>query len=251
MLMKRLLICADGDTEEMGNEEKQPVTRTISGLMANTIAQKTINFVQEQLPSWRDHPTRPYEQSENKLNLQLSKFLNDRARNDFPMVHFEHEEYQSGRTSVDVSASPVSEVTIGASLYTIYEPVVVFECKRLPAPSRSREREYVTGGTEHRNGGIQRFKLGLHGSKHDIAAMIGYIQERSAREWHEEINRWIGELSDGTIADVCVWYETEVLSTLEEDYSRSIATCQSTHKRSGCVISDNILIRHLWINMYV
>jgi len=235
----------------MNNIEKQAVGRIASGIPGDTVALKTINFVQEQLPSWRDDPSRPDEQSENKLNLQLCKFLNANARDDFPMVEFEHEEYQSNHRSVDISASPVKEITIGARLYTIYDPIVVFECKRLPAPSHDREKEYVTGGIEYKTGGIQRFKLGLHGANHDIAAMIGYLQEGSACDWHDKINKWITELGSGIIADVCVWNINEVLEKLEEDSSRGIADYQSTHNRSGSVQSNKILIRHLWITMHM
>ena len=207
--------------------------------------------MEEQLPFWRDDPNRPDEQSENKLNLHLCKFLDAKARNDFPMIRFDHEEYQFDRRSVDVSASPVTEITIGARLYTIYDPVIVFECKRLPAPSPDREKEYVTGGIKHTKGGIQRFKLGLHGADHDIAAMIGYIQKRSASEWHTEINKWILELSRGITADACVWERSEILEKLEENSSIGIAKYRSTHNRSGSAKSSKILIRHLWITMHM
>lgn len=55
---------------------------------------------------------------------------------------------------------------------------MVIECKRLPTPGgKDREREYVSGF--HANGsptgGIQRFKLGLHGGQVHDAAMIGYV----------------------------------------------------------------------------
>jgi hypothetical protein len=234
----------------MANTVKQTTGKITSGLAPGTLALKTIDFVQEQLSFWRDDPRRPDEQSENKLNLQLCKFLNAKSKNDFPMIRFEHEEYQFDRRSVDISASPVAEITIGASLYTIYDPVTVFECKRLPAPSSDREKEYVTGGTEHKNGGIQRFKLGLHGASHDIAAMIGYIQERSACEWYKEINEWIVELSNGIVKDVCAWDKSEMLEKLEEDSLTGIANCRSTHNRTGGAQSNKILIRHLWIKMY-
>ncbi|MDP2951998.1 MAG: hypothetical protein Q8O76_01615, partial [Chloroflexota bacterium] len=133
----------------------------------------------------------------------------------------------------------------------LYDPIVVFEGKRLPSPSRDREKEYVTGGIEHKSGGIQRFKLGLHGANHDIAAMIGYLQEGSAFDWHDKINKWITELSNGTIADVCVWNISELLETFEEDFSKGIANCQSIHSRSGSAQSNKILIRHLWITMHM
>lgn len=231
--------------EDLG---KQAIGKITAGLVPDTLALKIIDFVYTQLPAWRDDPDRIHGPSENKLNLQLSKFLDSHARNDFPMVFFQHEEYQSGRTSVDISASPNEAVSVGAKTYTIYDPIVVFEGKRLPAPSRGREKEYVTGGIE-KSGGIQRFKLGLHGPNYEIAAMVGYLQEGSACDWHDKINKWITELSNGTIADVCVWNVSEMLETLEEDSSKGIANCRSTHNRSSSAQSK-ILIRHLWITMH-
>ena len=236
----------------MGNTGGQITGKITSGLTLGTLTLKTIDFVYEQLPLWRDDPNRPDEQSENKLNLHLCKFLDVKARNELPSIRFDHEEYQFGPRSVDISASSITEVIIGASLYyTIYDPVIVFECKRLPPPSPDREKEYVTGGIKHTNGGIQRFKLGLHGADHDIAAMIGYLQKGSANYWHDKINKWIIKLSGGTIADVCVWDESEVLEKLEEDSSRGTANCRSTHNRSGSAKSNKILIRHLWITMHM
>lgn len=235
----------------MESTEKSAIGKITSGIVPNTLALKTIDFVYMQLPAWRDDPNRLDEQSENKLNLQLCKFLDSNARNSFPMVRFNHEEYQTGFSSVDISASPIETTTIGAKTFTIYDPIVVLEGKRLPAPSHDREKEYVTGGIEHKSGGIQRFKLGLHGANHDIAAMIGYIQERSACDWHNEINRWIEELSSGTIKDVCAWNTSEILGKLEEDSSQGIANCRSAHSRNGGVQSNKILIRHLWIIMHM
>ena len=230
---------------------KPAIGKITSGPVRDALARETIHYVYTQLPAWRDDRDRPDEQSENKLNSQLCKFLNTtRARNAFPMVKFEHEEYQTGRRSVDISASPNAETTIGAKLYTPYDSIVVFECKRLPAPSHDREKNYVTGGTERKSGGIQRFKLGLHGPKHDIAAMVGYLQAGSAFDWHDKINKWITELSNGTIPDVCFWNVSEMLEILEEDSSKGVANCSSTHNRSGSVKSNKILIRHLWVTMH-
>ncbi len=235
----------------MRDPEKQAIGKITSGLLPNTLAIRAINFVYMQLSAWRDDPCRPNEESENKLNLQLCKFLNSRARNDFPMVLFEHEEYQINRTSVDISALPTQMITIGAKTYTIYDPIIVLECKRLPAPSHDREKEYVTGGIKYQGGGIQRFKLGLHGANHNIAAMIGYLQEGSACDWRDKINAWITELSNGTIADVCIWNIGEKLGTLKENSSKRIANCKSTHSRSSSAQSNKIIIHHLWITMHM
>ena len=71
----------------------------------------------------------------------MCKFLDSRARQDFPMVRFNHEEYQGDRRSVDLSASPVERMIIGARLFTVYDLFLVLEGKRLPPPSRRRESE--------------------------------------------------------------------------------------------------------------
>lgn len=229
--------------------EEQPSGQITSGIGHSTLSLKTIDFVRQQLPAWRDDPNRPSEESENRLNLQLCKFLDSRARNDFPMVRFNHEEYQAGHRSVDVSASPADVIVIGAKLHTIYDPILVLECKRLPAPSRDRQKEYVTGGVDERSGGIQRFKMGLHGADMNLAAMIGYVQERSACEWHRDINGWISDLCSGSMKDGCVWRCNELLEPLGEDVPNGIASYQSIHRRDGCISSNEILIHHLWIVM--
>ncbi len=219
------------------------------GIDRNTLPLRTIRYVYTQLPAWRDDPDRIDERSEDKLNLQLCKFLDSCARSDFPMVRFDHEEYQSGQRRVDLSASPVGTTVIGAKPYTIYDPFLVLECKRLPAPSRVREKEYVTGGKAHKSGGIQRFKLGLHGVKLDIAVIVGYVQEHSPSEWHQKINKWILELASGSIEDSCEWSTEEILEQFDEYSSKDVTGYRSIHSRTRYHSSNEIIIFHLWIVM--
>lgn len=226
------------------------INRITSGIDQKTLVLKTINFVQQQLPSWRDDPDRPHELSENRLNLQLCKFLDSRAREAFPMVRFDHEEYQAGQSSADMSASPTKQMFIKSSLHTIYDPVLIIECKRLPAPSKAREKEYVTGG-ENRSGGIQRFKLGLHGAGVEVVAMIGYVQGKSARYWKVAVNKWISELSIKPSTDKCVWKDDEKLNLIEEDLSKGLSSYHSVHRRTGSRLNSEILIQHLWIAMSI
>ncbi len=215
------------------------------GITLKTLALRTISFVREQLPTWREDPDRSEEHSEDKLNLQLCKFLDSRARKDFPMVRFDHEEYQSGRRSIDISASSAHRIFLEAKPYTIYDPILVLEGKRLPAPSSDREKEYVTG-KERKSGGIQRFKLGMHGAKLNLAAMIGYVQERSAHDWYDKINEWILELVSETIRDDCTWTDSETLELLEEDMVKHIASYRSIHSRTT---GNEVVLHHLWIVM--
>jgi len=236
------------------NEERtgeQPIGQLTSGIdrATSTLVLRTITFVSQQLPAWRDDPDRPDERSEDKLNLQLCKFLGSRARNDFPMVRFDHEEYQTGRRSVDLSASPIEATVIDARLYTIYNPFLVFECKRLPAPSKDRKKEYVTGGADKISGGIQRFKLSLHGAGIDPVVMIGYVQEYSLRYWHLKINEWILALTISVIEDTCIWNDSELLEMIDECVPKGLATCRSVHMRTDSTASSDITIHHLWIAM--
>jgi hypothetical protein len=220
-----------------------------SGIQKNTLVSKTIAYISQQLPAWRDDPDRRDEESENQLNLQLVKFLDAHARSEFPMVRFDHQEYQCGRRSVDISASPVEPITIGARLHTIYNPILVIEGKRLPAPTSDREREYVTGGKDHVSGGIQRFKLGLHGGHLNTATMVGYVQRLTLVHWHHRINEWISNLANGAMEDSCEWSDGERLGSFEEDSLQGIASSRSIHSRIGSLKSNRIELHHLWIEM--
>lgn len=230
------------------DSQQHRVGRITVGLEQATLVDKTISFVRQLLPDWRDDPDRLAEQSENKLNLQLCKFLDAHARSDFPMVCFHHEEPQTGRRRVDLSATPAEATIINAEYHSIYEPFLVLEGKRLPAPSTDRRMEYVTG-KEDTNGGIQRSKLGLHGAKLAVAAIIGYIQGQSSSHWHKRINEWISDLAAGRVSDVCSWKAAETLGHLEQDTAKRIAGCESMHHRSGDVRGESIRLHHLWVEM--
>jgi hypothetical protein len=220
-----------------------------SGILKEALVSKTISYVSRQLQSWRDDPGRRDVQSENQLNLQLVKFLDAQARSEFPMVRFDHEEYQSGRRSIDMSASPIETIIIDARLHTIYDPILVIEGKRLPAPSLDREKEYVSGGKDSISGGIQRFKLGLHGGDHNIVAMVGYVQEQSLSQWHKQINDWIAKFERGIFEDSCEWSAGEKLALIEEDSLNGVARYNSTHSRVGSVKKERFELYHLWIEM--
>ncbi|MGH7492237.1 MAG: hypothetical protein ACREOO_07570 [bacterium] len=232
------------------NYKKQNGDKITSGLIRqDNLAMRTLHFVREQLPLWRDDPERTLEVSETRLNSQLCDFLDSHANRFFPMVHFKHEERQTGRSSVDLSAKLVQGMALRAKQYTIYDSVLVFECKRLPAPSSDREMEYVTGGKNHRSGGIQRFKLGVHGAELNMAVMIGYVQAQSARDWYNKINAWISELCNGTIEDECIWNDGETLEQLDEDEAMGFSNYRSVHSRADNTSNNRILIHHLWIEM--
>lgn len=222
--------------------------RILSGISKEELPRQTIKFVYEQLPAWRDDPNRRDEESENKLNLDLCKYLNSKARQEFPMVCFNHEEYQVGRRTVDLSASPSDKTSIDAKVYTVYEPFLVLEGKRLPAPRKDREKEYVTG-LDRTSGGIQRFKMGFHGRDQNIAAMIGYVQKDIGANWFSVVNGWILDLARGKIKDQCSWDKSEILTGFESDESECVSRCESSHPRNGSKSSNRLELHHLWIEM--
>jgi hypothetical protein len=222
--------------------------RITSGLAAGTLVERTIDFVLAELPGWRDDPNRPVEQSEERLNAQLCKYLQVAARRSMSMVVFHHEEKQTGVRRVDFSALPAEGQINGALFDNIYDPFLVFEGKRLPPPKNqaSRKREYVTGGSAT-SGGIQRFKLGLHGAKHETAVMIGYIQEGTPAGWVERINGWMCELEGSRGLDGANWSSLDRLANFVEIRQQRISTCSSKHTRSGNTVSPEISLRHLWV----
>ncbi len=144
-----------------------PHGRISTGITAEAAALKTLEFIQGNLAAWRDDPERDHVERERNLNSQLCKYLNVAARNSgFAMVHFHHEEPQGSQHAADISANPLDTDWIEGRQYTIiYDPILVLEGKRLPTPGSGRKREYVASASGDKpSGGIQRFKLGLHGS---------------------------------------------------------------------------------------
>ncbi len=218
--------------------------RISSGLAPGTTVRKTLQFVKSHLPRWRDMPGRPLVSGEEELNGQLCKYLNAAARREnFSMAYFHHEERQTGQRRVDLSALPPDPAVIEGRSYTVLDPFLVLEGKRLPAPTRDREREYVAGG-EKMSGGIQRFKLRLHGALLNHAGMIGYVQRDSFDDWFTSINVWITELAESSSE----WSQTDCLADLTKDLVNRVASCVSVHDRVEAE-TGQIHLSHLWVEM--
>lgn len=221
--------------------------RITHGPLPNSLVKSTLVFIRRELPCWRDRPDRREESAEERLNAQLCKHLDAVARRSLPAVQFHHEEKHATGRRVDLSAGLVEGGFIGTTYHSIDEPFIVIEGKRLPTPGgKAREREYVTGGDE-RTGGIQRFKLGLHGPHLPVAAMVGYIQKGTPQQWQQRINGWISELA-GSLPLDGQWSQTDELEITQHDKAACLMTLKSEHKRtatSGAAIE----LRHLWIEM--
>ena len=212
----------------------------------NALVNQTMVFVEKELPSWRDDKTRKYAEAEEALNAQLCKYLNDRGRDHFPMAVFHHEERQGTKRRVDLSANPSSKAIKAAVYESIYEPFLVMEGKRLPTPTKAREREYLTGFADE-SGGIQRYRMCLHGKGMKIAMLIAYVQSGEAKDWHTPINGWVKTLKTSGEDKSCKWTTADALGKITHDGKKNACHCQSSHKRSDG--EPDIKLVHLWICM--
>lgn len=207
-----------------------------------------VAFILEQLPHWRDDPKRPTETAETKLTAQLCQFLNSATRNS-PLDHiiFQSEvpdPHAAGRT-LDLVPAPVGcTLWIGGKRYTLYDPLIPIECKRLPTPaSKKRERREYLHTQKKKQGGVQRFKGGFHGATHDLGVMIAYVQAGGISHWRQTVNRWIAVLVRAKIPH---WTLTESLIPISSSNAHGTAYSASTHHRSG---SRPIALHHLWVEM--
>jgi hypothetical protein len=197
-----------------------------------------IVFVYEQLDGWRDNPRLPMGKTEPALNPDLSKYLNACVRKTELNIQFAHEEPQGNRRSIDLSVS-YNDVA------KYNEIITVFECKRLPEEEKGIKDEYVTGH-EQRTGGIQRIKLELHGKRHTVVGMIGYIQKDSCPEWQIIINNCIDGLCGKPDENNLIWNTGEHLAEIEYDIKHRKYHGISKHPRTTV---PAVIIHHLWVEM--
>jgi len=209
-----------------------------------------LNFIEGELPIWRDHADRRSETSETALTSQLCAHLNSAARH-FPgwdILQFkveEPDEQHKGR-KIDLVPAPCGvTILIEGRRHTIFDSLMPIECKRLPTPKgKDRdEREYVIS-RHSSTGGIQRFKEGHHGASHILGAMIGYLQEETAAIWSARVAGWIKGLVDTGQSG---WTVKDLLVSLQTDTALRLAVLRSSHERQNGL--PEIELRHLWISM--
>lgn len=110
------------------------------------------------------------------------------------------------------------------------------EAKRLP--SKTFETEYVMG--EKKNGGIERFKLGIHGKGKKENGIIGYVQDNDCIYWHNKINAWINNFAK-TYSN---WNKSEKLN-LVSSINKKFRYCNSVVLRKNSTMK----LHHLLINL--
>lgn len=155
---------------------------------------------------------------EDDISRQIVNLLNDKIR-------------ESSGYIFRFEAKSGPDILIYASPYAPFSAeLLIIEAKRLPPTS---SRDYV-------HTGIGRFKREEHGKQHEIAAILGYVQDKDFAHWHMTVNSWIEDL----IRKVDVspaWIEQDKLSRVKEG---DIGEYESVHSR---VSKAPIALRHFWI----
>ncbi len=117
-----------------------------------------------------------------QLDIQIRKLnLPFGVKNEYQDIYSRSPGYS------DFYFHPIEEFKSTASLFSV-------ECKRLPAPTKSREKEYLIGNKK--NGGIERYKLEIHGRGLSNCGMLAFIEDKSTDHWLKSINEWIYEIAE-------------------------------------------------------
>jgi hypothetical protein len=182
--------------------------------------------------------------NEKGLNRRLSLFINNSAGREIFFANSEHMEDESRGDSPAVDIGIYLRVD---DIETDPPLITVFEGKRLTTRLGPRRRqEYVIGhekkGKHITCGGIERFKLSIHGGKVNHAGMIGYLQDGKPEIWQKTINAWISDLCSRCFEPR--WSECEQLTPpITED---RVTECSSVVNRGTM---KQLYLKHLWIDL--
>lgn len=218
-------------------------TGTLLGPSQNAQFDMVVDFLKTHLPQFVKTILNADIENENGLNSRLSRFITNAAVQEVFFADREsmEDETRGNSAAVDIGIFlKVEDTGIDPPLIT------VFEGKRLSSklPSK-RRREYVIGheedGKHVQCGGIERFKLSIHGGKLNHAGMIGYIQDETADCWIEKVNSWICDLCSQPSDPA--WLELEKL-TLQKIDGR-VAKFSSIVNR----LESKIYLTHLWVDL--
>lgn len=139
-------------------------------------------------------------------------------------------------------------VDIGVFLhYANLAPFFTIEAKRLPTSPKSREKEYIIGSDFKKpSGGIERYKLNLHGPDLSESALIGFIQSGSMKGWHLKINEWIMLLINNTNNPKLEWTKEDMLQNVCRFKNPELCKFVSKNKK---INSTTIQLFHYFIDM--
>ena len=201
-----------------------------------------IKFVEKYLEIFAQQDYFQKIRNENGLTQKLVLLLNSKSKFEEFFFHAEFME--------DTTKGNSPRVDIAIILDESQKRIFAFEAKRLPAPANVREKEYVIGrydvknGNYKNSGGIERFKNETHGKKLNFSGMLSYVQEENFEHWYTKINSWIDEL---IVSKPETWNKKDKLTCMNTK-SEKIAKYNSLHNRKK-ENSPAITLFHLWIKL--
>lgn len=218
-------------------------TGTFFGPSLNAQFDLVVEFFKTHLPQFAESVLNTNIDIEDGLNSQLARFITNAAAQEIFFAEREsmEDETRGNSPTVDIGIYlKVEDAGIDPPLIT------VFEGKRLTTKlPNKRRREYVIGhekGGKHIHcGGIERFKLGIHGGRLNRAGMIGYLQDGTPDSWLKKISAWICDLCSQPCDPA--WSEREQL-TLQETDGR-VTEYSSVVNR----VDSELRLTHLWIDL--
>lgn len=207
-----------------------------------------IDFIAAELRVWGKRSDRTKETAETILTDHLCAHLGSAARKSkgWDILQFRTEipdENQKSRT-IDLGPSPCGvTIIVDGKSFSDFDILLPIECKRLPTPKRKNRdvREYVTSRNST-TGGIQRFKHGLHGSKHSLGAMIAFIQDGAIQSWFDQVSSWIDDLIS---EENSIWSINDHLLKIDEKSESNFGVFHSNHERK--TVGSKIELHHLWL----
>ncbi|MGM0504939.1 MAG: hypothetical protein ACQESQ_09995 [Bacteroidota bacterium] len=126
-------------------------------------------------------------------------------------------------------------VDIGVFLhYANLNPFFTIEAKRLPTLPKSREKEYVVGNDYKKpSGGIERFKLNLHGINLSESALVAFVQSGSLKGWYHQINEWISLLTVESNNPDLEWTNEDMLKNICGYKKAELSRFTSVNKKNN------------------
>lgn len=216
---------------------------TLLGPSPNTLSIIVVEFIKTHLPQFAESVLNTDIVNENGLNSRLSRFITNAADQE---IFFAERESMEDETRGSSPAADIGIYLKGDDIGIDPPIITVFEGKRLTTNlAHKRRREYVIGHEENGKhipcGGIERFKLAIHGGKLSHAGMIGYLQDGTPDSWREKINVWISDLRSQPFDPA--WSELEQLTPQMTD--GRVTECSSVVNRAG----SELHLTHLWIDL--
>lgn len=218
---------------------------TLLGPSRNTQFNSIVELVVLSLPPFAESSRNEGISNENGLNRRLARFITNVA-DKRGLPYFAQTESMEDETRGNSQATDIG-IHLKVEDIDVDPPkVTVFEGKRLSSTlGKERRCEYVVGhekdGKHMPCGGIERFKLSLHGGKFSLAGMIGYLQDGTPESWRKKVNAWIFDLCNQSLDST--WSKQEQLTSPITD--GRVSVCSSVVNRVG----SDLHLTHLWIDL--